>query len=323
MMALPRRSLGIALSGVFFAATAQAQSVQVADAENAQTWLVELSNSPTADGTSASALKSEKAAFRAAAAQAGIKMQERYVFDTLWNGISVRADASQVGAIARLPGVKNVWRSISLSLPPTSPAEPELATALTMTGADVAQSELGYTGAGVRVGIIDTGLDYKHPDLGACDKVGPNCRGLQQAGAAWHRGRRLIRQQRRQRPLLGRRARRGREGDRRGVVRQHVHQRGQLLQRQRHHRTDRLPAGNRLAGGPDVRVPDDGAHRHHDHHRRCLRHGAESEPRGQGGADPPRHLQLLPEGAFRAALRRGGGGPLQQRRRRGEPDGRG
>ena len=176
MMALPRRSLGIALSGVFFAATAQAQSVQVADAENAQTWLVELSNSPTADGTSASALKSEKAAFRAAAAQAGIKMQERYAFDTLWNGISVRADASQVGAIARLPGVKNVWRSISLSLPPTSPAEPELATALTMTGADVAQSELGYTGAGVKVGIIDTGLDYKHPDFGACEKVGPNCR---------------------------------------------------------------------------------------------------------------------------------------------------
>jgi len=27
-------------------------------------------------------------------------------------------------------------------------------------------SELGFTGKGVRVGIIDTGIDYNHPDLG-------------------------------------------------------------------------------------------------------------------------------------------------------------
>src|SRR6266480_4759709 len=105
------RSLGIVLGSLLFNAAAQAQSVAVSDAENAQTWLVELSNAPAADGSSASALKSEKAAFRAAAAQAGIKMQERYAFDTLWNGISVRADVSQVPAIQRLPGVKSVWRS--------------------------------------------------------------------------------------------------------------------------------------------------------------------------------------------------------------------
>ena len=41
-----------------------------------------------------------------------------------------------------------------------------MVSALTMTGADIAQSELGYTGEGVRVGVIDTGVDYDHPDLG-------------------------------------------------------------------------------------------------------------------------------------------------------------
>src|SRR5690348_16496604 len=133
--------IGLAVAGVVAAAgSARAQSVSASDAENYQTWLVELSNPPSVDGTSQSALKAEKAAFRAAAAQAGIKMQERYAFDTLWNGISVRADASQVSAIERLPGVKNVWRSVSLSVPPTTPSDPELATAIVMTGADVAQS---------------------------------------------------------------------------------------------------------------------------------------------------------------------------------------
>jgi subtilisin family serine protease len=35
-----------------------------------------------------------------------------------------------------------------------------------MTGADVAQNPLGFTGAGVKVAVMDTGLDYDHADLG-------------------------------------------------------------------------------------------------------------------------------------------------------------
>ena len=164
----------LAFACLLAAAAVRAQEVPAAAAENGSTWLVELSNAPSADGTSAGALKSEKAAFRAAAKQAGIAMTERYSFDTLWNGISVKADASQVPAISRLPGVKNVWRSEPLSLPPTTPSEPDLATAIQMTGADIVQSQLHFTGKGVKVGIIDTGIDYGHPDLGGC--FGPGCR---------------------------------------------------------------------------------------------------------------------------------------------------
>ena len=43
-----------------------------------------------------------------------------------------------------------------------------------MTGADIAQSRLGYTGRGVHVAVIDSGIDYDHPDLGGC--FGPGCR---------------------------------------------------------------------------------------------------------------------------------------------------
>jgi subtilisin family serine protease len=43
-----------------------------------------------------------------------------------------------------------------------------------MTGADIAQSELGLSGRGVRVAVIDSGIDYDHVDLGGC--FGRGCR---------------------------------------------------------------------------------------------------------------------------------------------------
>ena len=51
-------------------------------------------------------------------------------------------------------------------MPETTTVSPELETALAMTGADIAQSELGFDGTGVKVAVMDTGTDYDHADLG-------------------------------------------------------------------------------------------------------------------------------------------------------------
>jgi subtilisin family serine protease len=143
--------------------------------ETPAAWYVELSNPPIADGGSKAAVQKDKENFRASAQKAGINFKERYAYDTLFNGISLTVDKSQIPALARISGVKAIWPVMKVARPPvTEISEPELASALGMTGADVVQSELGFTGKGIKVAVMDTGIDYGHPDLGGC--FGPDCR---------------------------------------------------------------------------------------------------------------------------------------------------
>ena len=150
-------------------------SVTASDDETSDLWFVELASPPTADGTSLAQVRQEKAAFRAAAAAARLQYGERYAFDTLWNGLSVRIAQRDVAALSRIAGVKNIY-PVGVVTPSQSKLDvtPQLFTSKTMIGADIVQSQLGYTGAGVRVAVIDTGIDYTHPDLGGC--FGPGCR---------------------------------------------------------------------------------------------------------------------------------------------------
>ena len=129
-------------------------------------WFVELEGKPTAAGGDASTAKAQKQAFRAAANKAGVKFEERYAFDTLWNGLSLQVGTADASKLAGLPGVKAVYPVMTVPVPRTETADPELATAIAMTGADVAQSELGFDGTGVRVAVMDTGVDVDHSDLG-------------------------------------------------------------------------------------------------------------------------------------------------------------
>jgi minor extracellular serine protease Vpr len=169
------RFFPLVLAVLLLGAGARAQTIDVSGNESPRAWFVELSSAPGVEGTSPSTLKSEKQAFRAAARQAGLKYTERFAFDTLFNGISVSVDRADVGLLSQIQGVKNVWPVHTYAIPPTTDvANPELISAITMTGADIAQSALHLTGAGVRVAVMDTGIDYRHPDLGGC--FGPGCR---------------------------------------------------------------------------------------------------------------------------------------------------
>src|SRR5688572_7344182 len=131
-----------------------AGQVQVQD-EEVGLWFVELETSADI--------------FRARAAASSIAYSERFAFTRLWRGLSIAATDSEMQRVRRVAGVRAVFPVLTFTVDPIADdtLEPEMKTALAMTGASNAQAGPdGLTGAGVKVGVIDTGVDYDHPDLG-------------------------------------------------------------------------------------------------------------------------------------------------------------
>jgi minor extracellular serine protease Vpr len=185
MMRLSRRGVALAVAAVVsagiasvaFAGASGAIELQPLEAQEAagggqlvaakaNLWFVEFPTAPLADGSAPAAVADDAAAFRAEARAEGASYSERMRFSTLWNGISIEADSASIAELKALDSVKAVYPVGTYPIPTTTRVSPDLGTAVAMTGADIAQNTLGLTGKGVDVAVMDTGVDYHHPDLG-------------------------------------------------------------------------------------------------------------------------------------------------------------
>ncbi|WP_019640624.1 S8 family serine peptidase [Paenibacillus fonticola] len=105
----------------------------------------------------------------------GLELQVNYQYNTVFNGFEVTIPADEIPALAQIPGVKSIQEnSIWYPLPITPSTDEAInfdSIPLKQIGADLAWAE-GLTGKGLKVGVIDTGVDYTHPDLQEAYKGG-------------------------------------------------------------------------------------------------------------------------------------------------------
>jgi minor extracellular serine protease Vpr len=144
-------------------------------AEGGTLWFVELAGMPVADGNSVTAVQAEKAAFRRNASAAGVRITERRSYDTLFNGFVVKVALGERNKLMRIPGVKAIYPVDVVQAPTPEQAAGsalDLAAAVALTGADIAQNVRGLSGRGIKVGIIDTGIDIDHPAFGGSGSNG-------------------------------------------------------------------------------------------------------------------------------------------------------
>ncbi len=94
----------------------------------------------------------------------GKQLDVRHQFTYLTNAVSVNVPFGKLAEIAQLDGVKTV-----ILMPVYEPAvvDTQTTSAVGMVGAPTVWEDLGYTGEGMKIAVVDTGLDLDHPSFAA------------------------------------------------------------------------------------------------------------------------------------------------------------
>ncbi len=87
-----------------------------------------------------------------------------FEYKNVFNGAAISAKRWVIDEIKKLAYVKDVYEDKEVKAVDDQSNN--------VIGADSVWSKYGLTGSGIKIGILDTGIDYKHPDLGG--GIGPS-----------------------------------------------------------------------------------------------------------------------------------------------------
>ena len=129
-------------------------------------WLVEVEGQPTLRGGSKASATAAQETVAERAEDAAIPLEVQENFTTGWNGMSVEMDDADAQKLSEVEGVRAVYPVLEIAAPEPADATPSDVYGNAMTGVDQVQQVDGLSGEGVTVAVIDSGIDYNHPDLG-------------------------------------------------------------------------------------------------------------------------------------------------------------
>jgi subtilisin family serine protease len=88
-------------------------------------------------------------------------------YKTVFSGVALELKANEVPKLATIDGVRAVYANNLIQVAPILPAvdfTPQMVNSAPFIGTNE-YWKLGYEGEGIKIGVLDTGIDYNHPDL--------------------------------------------------------------------------------------------------------------------------------------------------------------
>ncbi|WP_235945953.1 S8 family serine peptidase [Saccharibacillus alkalitolerans] len=116
------------------------------------------------------AIDTQQSSFVKQAKKLGVNVVVNYTYDTVLNGMEITVAAKDIPKLASIAGVTSIDPNQQYyEIPVDEAAGASMRDSFELSplkqiGADQAWAQ-GFTGKGLKVGVIDTGVDYLHPDL--------------------------------------------------------------------------------------------------------------------------------------------------------------
>ncbi|HLO13130.1 MAG TPA: S8 family serine peptidase [Pseudoneobacillus sp.] len=123
--------------------------------------IVELKES-TQQGIAAQSIEAQQNTLIQSFNKQGLGITVGRTYQTVFNGMSMTIPGNKISELAANQNVKAIYQDDVVTATPIN--SDEESDGAPYIGAHE-MNDAGYTGKGMKVGVIDTGIDYKHPDL--------------------------------------------------------------------------------------------------------------------------------------------------------------